>query len=78
MCFTVVKEGSVNKLFINNELLSTGVDSEKTESMPFLLGKRAAFISKSPIKLFKVHNKALTQEEVTKNYNSYVAKGLLS
>ena len=30
------------------------------------------------IKLFKVHNKALTKEEITKNYNEYVAKGLLS
>lgn len=29
-------------------------------------------------KLFKVHDKALTQAEITKNYNSYVAKGLLA
>lgn len=78
MCFTVVKEGSVNKLFINNELLSTQVDSQITESMPFILGKRSTFISKSPIRLFKVHNKELTQAEITANYNSYVAKGLLS
>lgn len=32
----------------------------------------------SPIRLFKVHSKALTQAEITKNYNSYVAKGLLT
>ena len=31
-----------------------------------------------PIRLFKVHNKALTQAEITANYNSYRAKGLLS
>ena len=36
------------------------------------------YIGQSPIKLLKVHKKALTQEEITKNYNSYVAKGLLS
>ena len=30
------------------------------------------------IRLFKVHAKALTQEEVTKNYNDAVSKGLLS
>ena len=32
----------------------------------------------NPLRLFKVHNKALTQSEITANYNSYVAKGLLS
>lgn len=32
----------------------------------------------SPIRLLKVHSKALTQAEITANYNSYVAKGLLS
>ena len=29
------------------------------------------------VKLFKVHNKVLTQEEITNNYNDYVAQGLL-
>jgi hypothetical protein len=29
-------------------------------------------------RLFKVHPKALTQEEVTKNFNTYQAQGLLN
>ena len=37
-----------------------------------------AFPVKSFIDLFKVHNKVLTQEEVTANYNKAVAEGLLS
>jgi hypothetical protein len=78
MCFTVVKEGSVNKLFIDNELISTEVDSQITESMSFTLGKRMSYISASPIRLFKVHDKALTQLELTKNYQSYQQKGLLT
>lgn len=32
----------------------------------------------NPYRIFKVHNKVLTQAEITANFNSYIAKGLLS
>ena len=32
----------------------------------------------TPIRLFKVHKKVLTQEEVTKNFNEYQSQGLLN
>lgn len=47
-------------------------------SMFWLGGTPLGIYKKIDTRLFKVHNKVLTQEEVTKNYNSYVAKGLLS
>lgn len=78
MYFSIVKSGTINKLYMNNNLIASESDSQISESMSFLLGKRASFISYSPIRLFKVHDKALTQAEITKNYNSYVAKGLLA
>ncbi len=36
------------------------------------------YFSESELRLFKVHNKILTQEEITINYNKYVTQGLLS
>lgn len=49
-------------------------------TLNFLLGNEnnSLFFLKKPIKLFKVHTKILSQAEITKNYNKYVAKGLLS
>ena len=48
----------------------------------FTLGKRnqlnTPYPDSSPIRLFKVHNKALTQEEVTENYNKVYFDGLLA
>jgi hypothetical protein len=35
-------------------------------------------LTNNNIRLFKVHDKALTQAEIARNYNSYVAKGLLA
>ena len=51
-----------------------------TNTTTFPLGKRsdAQIFSNAVKRLFKVHNKVLTQEEITKNYNNYVSKGLLS
>ena len=45
----------------------------------FLVGRiQRNYVANVPTRLFKVHNKVLTQAEITANYNSYRAKGLLS
>ena len=65
----------VNGVFVGNRTIG----NISVSSLVFELGKTGIeYYLKTPIKLFKVHNKALTQAEITANYNSYVAKGLLS
>lgn len=59
----------------------TQVGDISGQTVGFTLGKVNTQTTKNlnnPIRLFKVHNKVLTQAEITANYNSYVAKGLLS
>ena len=67
-------------VYINGEY--KGLVGESTLGIPlsmfWLGGIPLASYKKIDTRLFKVHNKVLTQAEVTANYNSYVAKGLLS
>ena len=67
-------------MYING--VSKGLVGESTLGIPlsmfWLGGIPLANYKKIGIRLFKVHNKVLTQAEITKNYNSYVAKGLLT
>ena len=66
--------------YINGVFNGVGTATASATSIPFLLGRGypSAYYCRNPLRLFKVHNKVLTQKEVTENYNSYVAKGLLS
>ena len=71
------------EIYSNGILLTSGTATFNNGKNSFYLGCRsvdgvASNFDKVPIRLFKVHNKALTQAEITANYNSYVAKGLLS
>jgi hypothetical protein len=79
--FTLVKDATSSKLYVNGSLVtSRDAIQFNTTKKVLLLTEYAAF-SYSPrgsIKLVKVHQKALTQEEITTNYNNYVAQGLLS
>ena len=55
------------------------VTNFETSIYQYIIGKSIySYLSKSQRRIFKVHNKVLTQAEITANYNSYVAKGLLS
>lgn len=70
------------KQYVDDVLVATQLATQTTNVLtPVLLGMGAtngAYALIKPVRLFKVHQKALTQAEITKNYNSYVAKGLLS
>ena len=52
--------------------------SMTTNALLFFVNTSLGDTSISPIRLFKVHQKVLTEEEVTKNFNIYTAQGLLS
>lgn len=81
LTLTFVRSTKIFKLYLNGNyveqvsnvnFISTGGD--------YTIGSQGSttYAVNGDIRLLKVHNKVLTQEEVTKNYNSYVAKGLLS
>ena len=69
-------------IFIDGILVDSGTPSRTNTIYPLVLGAYSSSVltdySKDTIKSIHVHQKALTQEEITKNYNEYVAKGLLS
>lgn len=66
-----------NSIYVNSVTMDTSI---YPLTVNFLLGKRngGGQLSEGILRLFKVHNKALTQEEITANYNDYVSKGLLA
>ena len=72
------------KQYIDGVLITTQLAVNTTEvNLPVLLGLVSSISATNypmvkPIRLFKVHPKALAQAEVTKNFNTYEALGLLS
>ena len=79
----VVNNSSVFTVYLNKVLIGTTTKVNKASTTnQFLIGSVYGQIStqalKEPMRQFKLHNKELTQAEITENYNSYVAKGLLS
>lgn len=69
----------VDGIFNNTQLATQTTNS----TLPVLLGMVGAFATDNyplikPIRLFKVHAKVLTQEEITKNFNKYQSQGLLN
>jgi hypothetical protein len=80
---TIVYESNVKKfrLYRNGVFVVAGINTNfNGSSVSFYLGSQGAgtYPVTGDVRLFKVHDKALTQAEITKNYNSYVAKGLLA
>jgi len=78
--FTYDPENKNVNIYINGEFSGQSVAVSSTNIVPFLLGRTYpnSYYFWKPVRLFKVHEKILTQEEITNNYNSYLAKGLLS
>ena len=77
---TLVYYNSGNVKAYENGILTLNVSSTLTQPVTtFRLLTEEYFNKKllNKIKLFKVHQKVLTQEEITNNYNDYVAQGLL-
>lgn len=77
-----VLNSSINTVSVFCNSIYSGVSKDNSVAIvsSFTLGKINKQTLKNmnnPLRLFKVHNKALTQAEITANYNSYVAKGLL-
>ena len=70
------------KQYVDGVLVDTKLATETANSsVPVLLGMVSTggtYPTIKPIRLFKVHQKALTQEEVTQNFNKYQAQGLLN
>ena len=69
-----------NGLFIKSGSITTYISSGKSV---YLFNQHNQYIINinpltTELRLFKVHNKALTQAEITKNYNDYITQGLLS
>ena len=74
-------------IYINSILIGTYAAQAYTTSHPFKLGIEHGStggiadnrgIDTGKIRLFRVHQKALTQAEVTKNFSNYESKGLLA
>ena len=71
------------KQYVDGVLVTTQLATQTTNStVPVLLGLVALggynYPVIKPLRLLKVHNKVLTQEEITKNFNKYQAQGLLN
>lgn len=71
------------KQYVDGVLVTTQLATKTTNSpLPVLLGMVAIggtnYPIIKPIRFLKVHNKVLTQEEITKNFNKYQAQGLLN
>ena len=79
LCITYNSVTKLVGIYINGVFKGTITASDSVTSSPFLLGRTYPnlYPVTKPLRLFKVHNKVLTQAEITANYNSYVAKGLL-
>ena len=80
VCITYSSETKLISIYTNGVFSGTLIASDSVTSNPFLLGRTypSGYPVTKPLRLFKVHNKVLTQAEITENYNNYVAKGLLS
>ena len=92
-CFSILQEHFVHIVVVNNSNIftvylnkvligtTTKVNKASTQNK-FFIGSVSGYVNtqalNEPMRQFKLHNKELTQEEITANYNSYVAKGLLS
>lgn len=79
LIFTLVFKQTHYDLYVDGVLVINNKAVTFTTGSAFYLGKRGtdSFYSEFAQRLFKVHPKILTQAEITANYNSYVAKGLL-
>ena len=71
------------KQYVDGVLVGTQLATQTTNSgLPVLLGMVALGSENypviKPIRAFKVHQKILTQEEITKNYTKFVNQGLLN
>lgn len=78
--FCITKTFDEIKFYLNGMLIASYLNTYKASSKSFYISGRNGEVGRKlnkPCRLFKVHDKALTQEEITKNYNDYVAKGLL-
>jgi hypothetical protein len=77
--FTYNKNTSTLKSYKNGLLINSigSVDFAPSNSLIRMFIENSDF-SNHEFRLFKIHDKALTQAEITRNYNSYVAKGLLA
>lgn len=81
--YAFVYDGTTLKVYENKILKHTKVTNivENNESMYIgaeRYGTSVRYKTTSPIRLFKVHEKALTQEEIIDNYNKYTTQGLLT
>lgn len=68
-------------LYRNGNLVNTFVNTNFIGAITsFVLASQGGvtYLTDGDTRLFKVHQKALTQEEVTKNFNKYQAQGLLN
>ena len=75
----VAFDGSIVTFYVNGIVNTTTSYVSIPDVVPFKLFTSAwNKPSKSPIRLFKVHQKALTQEEIIKNFNKYKAQGLFN
>jgi len=78
---TVTTDGTNRKIYFNGVNVWSGVTATVTSTIPYRIGCGSSvseFINQVTVKLLKIHAKALTQDEITKNYNDAVSKGLLA
>lgn len=76
--FTLVKDSVSSKLYVNGILTATmDVQQFSSSKNVFLFTEYGMhkYCPRGEIRLFKVHNKVLTQEEITKNYMNYLLDG---
>ena len=87
MLTTLVCDGTNVYVYFNGVWINTYVAQPYTSSNPIkLMAEHAVsnqiiegrLMNQAGLRLFKVHKKALTQEEITKNFNKYQAQGLLN
>ena len=75
---TLVYNKGTLKGYINGVLIGTKSGLVLTDTQYIPIGYTSEHIGIGDVRLFKVHDKELTQAEITANFNSYVSKGLLS
>ena len=80
LTLTFVQSTKIFKLYLNGNYVGqvSNVNFISTVG-DYTIGSQGftTYAVNGDIRLFQVHNKVLTQAEITENYNSYVAKGLL-
>lgn len=78
--FSITRSGTTFNLSIDGIFIGS-ITETLLALNSFYLGRAnpsAYSLTNNNIRLFKVHDKALTQAEITKNYQSYQQKGLLA